>query len=556
MAGLSASLNAAVLILCGAVNALLSKVVYQLQGQDCSGDTKPFQKPWLQTALMFVAMALCLPIGWGMEAWQQRKKKAGNTNNSSSSSSSRRHAAGAVPRKVIAIATAGAAAEAPAGTTSTAAAGAGAAAAGDASDLSVPLLAARAQDRLQQHEHDHEHDREDDHEVHGSGSSSGAKFILKEGLMLCIPTGFDLAATTLMNVGLLYVAASVFQILRGSEMLFAALFAVLFLKRHLNKWHFMGVALCMTGISLVGVSRVLAGNDSSGADSLQDLPSTPSSSSSTEPSQASITSLLPMLGIGGGVGGSGVGEGGAAAADPKKALLGMCLIILSQAIQAGQVTVEDHFMSEMGMHPLKVVGWEGVIGSVVMLGGALPLLQRLPFEDGSGLAEDSVGSWCMVKSSTSIAVVLFLSSAAVLVYNISGMSVTEQVGAAARTVLENARTLLVWLAGLGLFYLHIGSGGVSLGEAWDSWSWLQAVGFAVFAAGALLYDKGHKQEEAASIAAGQTPKFSKWAVLKSTLNIHAGHYVGLKTFRAAANSVMAAQRLARLAEEGSGDISC
>jgi hypothetical protein len=28
-------------------------------------------------------------------------------------------------------------------------------------------------------------------------------------------------------------------------MLFAALFAVLFLKRHLNKWHFLGVALCM-----------------------------------------------------------------------------------------------------------------------------------------------------------------------------------------------------------------------------------------------------------------------------------------------------------------------
>lgn len=106
--------------------------------------------------------------------------------------------------------------QAPAGTTSTAAAGAGAAAAGDASDLSVPLLAARAQDRLQQHEHDHEHDREDDHEVHGSGSSSGAKFILKEGLMLCIPTGFDLAATTLMNVGLLYAAASGGQVWAGS----------------------------------------------------------------------------------------------------------------------------------------------------------------------------------------------------------------------------------------------------------------------------------------------------------------------------------------------------
>jgi hypothetical protein len=31
---------------------------------------------------------------------------------------------------------------------------------------------------------------------------------IKEALLLCVPTGFDLAATTLMNVGLLYVAAS------------------------------------------------------------------------------------------------------------------------------------------------------------------------------------------------------------------------------------------------------------------------------------------------------------------------------------------------------------
>jgi hypothetical protein len=79
----------------------------------------------------------------------------------------------------------------------------------------------------------------------------------------------------------------------------------------------------------------------------------------------------------------------------------------------------------------------------------------------------------------------------------------------------------------------------------------QAVGFAVFAAGALLYDRGHRQEEQASAAAGETPKFSKWAVLKSTLNIHTGHYVGLRTFRAAADSVMAAHRMARLAGESS-----
>lgn len=50
-------------------------------------------------------------------------------------------------------------------------------------------------------------------------------------LPIAIPTFFDLVATVLMNVGLLYVTASVYQMMRGAEMLFAALFAVVFLKR-------------------------------------------------------------------------------------------------------------------------------------------------------------------------------------------------------------------------------------------------------------------------------------------------------------------------------------
>ena len=41
---------------------------------------------------------------------------------------------------------------------------------------------------------------------------------LKECLMLAIPTFFDLVATILMNVGLLYVTASVYQMMRGAGM--------------------------------------------------------------------------------------------------------------------------------------------------------------------------------------------------------------------------------------------------------------------------------------------------------------------------------------------------
>ena len=63
--------------------------------------------------------------------------------------------------------------------------------------------------------------------------------------MLAIPTFFDLIATVLMNIGLLSVTASVYQMMRGAEMLFAALFSITFLHRSLNRFHLMGILCCM-----------------------------------------------------------------------------------------------------------------------------------------------------------------------------------------------------------------------------------------------------------------------------------------------------------------------
>lgn len=69
----------------------------------------------------------------------------------------------------------------------------------------------------------------------------------KDIFMLAIPTFFDLIATVLMNIGLLSVTASVYQMMRGAEMLFAALFAVSFLNRSLNRFHMLGILCCVVG---------------------------------------------------------------------------------------------------------------------------------------------------------------------------------------------------------------------------------------------------------------------------------------------------------------------
>jgi hypothetical protein len=62
-------------------------------------------------------------------------------------------------------------------------------------------------------------------------------------------------------------------------------------------------------------------------------------------------------------------------------------------------------------------------------------------------------------------------------------------------------------AALALYYTHVGGG--TVGEPWDQWSWLQAVGFAIFAAGVYAVSVGDgpcfSQSPKRSGAAGGKP---------------------------------------------------
>lgn len=71
-------------------------------------------------------------------------------------------------------------------------------------------------------------------------------------------------ATALMNMGLVHITASVYQMLRGAELVFAAIFSIVFLKRKLNYMHLNGLLLrcacaCVaTAVCLPYRSHILA----------------------------------------------------------------------------------------------------------------------------------------------------------------------------------------------------------------------------------------------------------------------------------------------------------
>jgi hypothetical protein len=81
---------------------------------------------------------------------------------------------------------------------------------------------------------------------------------------------------------------------------------------------------------------------------------------------------------------------------------------------------------------------------------ALQLCARFKHNDSWLLFDQQVALYNtpLLVISVAAAGALGVSTFAVLLYNIFGMYVTDSVGAAARVVLENARTLLVWLVSI------------------------------------------------------------------------------------------------------------
>jgi drug/metabolite transporter (DMT)-like permease len=76
-------------------------------------------------------------------------------------------------------------------------------------------------------------------------------------LLLAIPASFDIIASTLMNIALTMVAASVYQMLRGMIIIITAAMSIMFLKRKLYLHHWSSIACIFIGVFLVGLAAML-----------------------------------------------------------------------------------------------------------------------------------------------------------------------------------------------------------------------------------------------------------------------------------------------------------
>ena len=255
------------------------------------------------------------------------------------------------------------------------------------------------------------------------------------------PAMCDLCATCLMNIGLFYLDASIWQMLRGSMVIFSALLSIIFLKKrgYYKAYHWVGILLVAVGLVTVSFSSFMK-----------------------------------------------TSAGGEKTATPAQVAMSIALVVGAQVIQASQIVIEEYLLKNVKAAPSLIVGLEGLWGGLV---GCLVMWAVHNTSTKSPLVadmfhEDSIDTFIMFKNSKTLVIMIIFYILAILFYNLFGMMVTQTYSAVYRTIMEAVRTMCIWIVNIIIYFFDN-----THGEKIEWASLVEVVGFAILLFGNFLYNK-------------------------------------------------------------------
>ncbi len=198
--------------------------------------------------------------------------------------------------------------------------------------------------------------------LNGSGNKGGGDGVLAGyGIfLLSLPAICDILGTTLMNAGLLLVAASIYQMTRGALVLFVGLFSVVFLHRKLHLFQWLSLVGVVLGVAVVGLAGAIQPDKKPGHVGGEQPPS--------------VTADI--------------------GADAIRVIIGVLMIAGAQIFTATQFVLEEWIMERSTIEPIRVVGWEGIFGfSFTLLGMVILHLAIGRTEAGRYGIFDMVEGW-------------------------------------------------------------------------------------------------------------------------------------------------------------------
>lgn len=249
--------------------------------------------------------------------------------------------------------------------------------------------------------------------------------------VMYIPAFCDMLATSIMYLGLTLTYASSFQMLRGAVIVFTGLFSVAFLGRKLRYFSWVGIGIIIVGLLLTGIADFIVGD-----------------------------------------------TGG----DTNAVLTGDLLIVMAQIVTATQMVVEEKFVTGHNVPALLAVGWEGLFGFLTLSILLVPMyyIPAGPFGMGNprGMLEDALDGFVQLGNSWQVCLAIAGNILSIAFFNFAGVSVTKELSATTRMVLDSVRTLVVWVYSLAVGWQPF------VGEQFA----LQFVGFIMLISGMFIYN--------------------------------------------------------------------
>lgn len=252
------------------------------------------------------------------------------------------------------------------------------------------------------------------------------------------PAMCDLCATCLMNIGLFYLDASIWQMLRGSMVIFSAIMTIIFLKRKYYCYHWFGITLVTIGLVTVATASLLRNS------------------------------------------------GDKKTATTGQIVMAISLVVGAQIIQASQIVIEEYLLKNVKAAASLIVGleglWGGLVGGLVIWGvhntsTKIPLVAEM-------FHEDTIDTFIMIGKSTTLQWLVVFYILCILFYNLFGMMVTQTYSAVYRTIMEAVRTLCIWIVNVIIHYFND-----KFGEPIDMASIVELVGFCILLTGNFTFNK-------------------------------------------------------------------
>jgi len=276
-------------------------------------------------------------------------------------------------------------------------------------------------------------------------------------LIFLPPALCDMTATSLQYIGLTLTYASSFQMLRGAVIIFTGILSKIFLRRSLAWFKWTGMLFVIGGLVTVGTSDMVTQKPCNTTENIN---------TTTTPTFRAFSYASVSV------------HDSDCKNDTTSIFVGDLLIFCSQVIVASQMVIEEKFITKYNVPALQAVGWEGTFGFTTLSLLLIPfsfLYVGPSFGHGPRhVLEDAYDAVYQLTHNPLLLLAYFGTVTSIAFFNFAGISVTKELSATTRMVLDSVRTLVIWA--------------VSMLIGWQQFYFLQLIGFCILLIGMMLYN--------------------------------------------------------------------